>query len=210
MTGLMVGEKNGMYGVTGKDHPSYGIPHLKETLKKISDAVNAYYITNDSPMKGKHHSVKSKRLISEKAKGNTRWLGKKHTESTKKKMSQKAIGRIWSTEVKQRKSIKITGSGNPNWKGGTSFLPYCIAWTDGFKLQIKERDGNKCQNPLCTTPDAILSVHHINYQKSDCAAENLITLCLSCNSKANTDRAWHESFYGEIMRRNNAKRRMPL
>jgi hypothetical protein len=46
-----------------------------------------------------------------------------------------------------------------------------------------------------------LCIHHINYDKKDCRPANLITLCLSCNSKANKDREWHEAYYTEIMKR---------
>jgi len=46
-------------------------------------------------------------------------------------------------------------------------------------------------------------LHHINYDKKDCRPENIIKLCSSCNSLANFDREWWESFYKEIMRRRN-------
>ena len=44
-----------------------------------------------------------------------------------------------------------------------------------------------------------LCIHHINYNKKDCKPKNLITLCKSCNSKANYDREWHKSWYKAII-----------
>jgi len=99
--------------------------------------------------------------------------------------------------------IRHTGAGNPSWKGGVSFEPYCHIWSDEeYKKDIKERDSNKCLNPCCegkTGKAGVLSIHHIDYKKKNCDPINLITLCISCNSKANIDREWHEAWYKAIM-----------
>jgi len=95
--------------------------------------------------------------------------------------------------------IKRMGSGHHNWKGGISKEPYCQDWSKDLKEFVKERDGYKCMNPDCWGKDRILSVHHIDYNKKSCGAENLITVCRSCNSRANTDRKWHESWYKAIL-----------
>lgn len=44
-----------------------------------------------------------------------------------------------------------------------------------------------------------LVVHHIDYNKKNCKPYNLITLCNSCNSRANNNRKQHEKFYKSIM-----------
>jgi hypothetical protein len=93
------------------------------------------------------------------------------------------------------------GSGNPSWKGGKSFEPYCEVWKDKeFKLDIRERDGNKCLNPYCDSknPDD-LTIHHIDYNKQNCHPSNLITVCRSCNSAANKDEKWHKAWYHAIL-----------
>jgi hypothetical protein len=99
--------------------------------------------------------------------------------------------------------IKNSGHTHYAWNGGSSFEPYCPIWTDKeFKSDIKERDGNKCLNPCCEGKKGHagkLVIHHINYTKKDCSPSNLITLCGSCNIKANTDRDWHEAWYKAIM-----------
>lgn len=96
--------------------------------------------------------------------------------------------------------IKNSGENSHNWKGGISFEPYCPVWKDKeYKKDIKERDGNRCLNPYCSKTDKRLHIHHINYIKKDCSPNNLITLCGSCNSKANYDREWHEFWYKAII-----------
>ena len=92
------------------------------------------------------------------------------------------------------------GETNTNWKGGTSFEPYCPIWSDkGYKADIKNRDNNVCQNPYCFKTDSKLHIHHIDYDKKNCHPFNLITLCGSCNSRANKDREWHKEWYQTIM-----------
>ena len=97
--------------------------------------------------------------------------------------------------------INKTGCNSPNWKGGISKEPYCQDWTKDLKEFVKERDGYKCLNPDCWGNDDMLHVHHIDYNKKSCGAENLITVCRSCNTRANSDRKWHESWYKIILHR---------
>jgi len=98
--------------------------------------------------------------------------------------------------------INNSGSGNSNWKGGISKEPYCQDWTNDLKDFVKERDGHKCLNPYCLLNSyKDLTVHHIDYNKKSCGPENLITVCRSCNSRANKDRKWHEAWYKAILHR---------
>lgn len=96
--------------------------------------------------------------------------------------------------------INFSGQNHPMWKGGKSLEPYCEIWGDQeYKSDIRGRDGNRCLNPYCYGGDVILSIHHINYDKKDCHPSNLITVCRSCNSRANKDRRWHEAWYHAIL-----------
>jgi len=100
---------------------------------------------------------------------------------------------------------KFIGKDNPNWKGGITRAKYCQVWSDEeYKQDIRDRDGNKCLNPYCylKNPDD-LTIHHIDYNKENCHPNNLITLCRSCNSRANSDRSWHKSWYSAIIIRRN-------
>ena len=108
----------------------------------------------------------------------------------------------WSGEdnPKYNKGYLISGPNNPSWKGGISCEPYCFEWSSKeFKDFIKERDGYSCLNPDCWKTSRRLSIHHIDYNKKNCDPSNLITLCTSCNSRANKDREWHTSWYQTIM-----------
>lgn len=97
--------------------------------------------------------------------------------------------------------IKHSGPGHPNWLGGKSYEPYCEAWKDvEYKQDIKDRDNNMCLNPCCTSKNpSDLTIHHIDYNKKNCKPANLITICRSCNSKANTNRGWHKAWYKTII-----------
>jgi len=100
-------------------------------------------------------------------------------------------------------NIKMSGSGHPNWKGGISCEPYCDVWIDkDFKESIRERDNYTCQNPDCwrkDCKDGALSIHHVDYNKKSCGPKNLITVCRSCNARANKDREWHKLWYQAVL-----------
>jgi len=94
------------------------------------------------------------------------------------------------------------GENNPNWRDGAKNDPYCVVFHQKyFRQEIFERDGYKCQNVHCTKKTDKLSIHHIDYDKGNCHPDNLITLCVSCNSKANSQRRWHTAYYNAFMQR---------
>jgi hypothetical protein len=95
--------------------------------------------------------------------------------------------------------VSRAGDGHWNWKGGISCEPYCDIWTDKeYKRSIMERDNYTCQNPECSGKFTDkLCLHHIDYNKKNCHPTNLITLCISCNSKANGSREHWKEFYGK-------------
>lgn len=107
--------------------------------------------------------------------------------------------RFCSCECKRvAQSREFRGENHPNWHGGISKLPYPFEWTDELKAQIRKRDGNKCAE--CGDL-ANLTVHHIDYDKSNCAHTNLITLCNSCNCRANFHRTRWQSRYTDMIDR---------
>lgn len=92
------------------------------------------------------------------------------------------------------------GPKSSNWKGGISYEPYCDAWRDKeYKKSILERDDFRCQNTNCNKIYKRLNIHHIDYNKKNCHPTNLITLCISCNAKANFNRQKWQKIYKEVM-----------
>lgn len=97
-----------------------------------------------------------------------------------------------------RMSIGKHGSNNPNWKGGIDRNKYPYEYYR-IRLSIIARDGHICLSCGLTDTRARamdrfnrgLTVHHIDYNKSNNNLDNLITYCKVCNSRANGDRvAW--------------------
>ena len=93
-----------------------------------------------------------------------------------------------------------SGPNSPWWKGGISCEPYCPIWQDKeYKEDIKARDAYRCLNPCCDITSNKLVIHHVNYNKKDCSPKNLITVCNTCNLRANHSREWHTSWYQAIL-----------
>lgn len=131
--------------------------------------------------------------------------GKRHTEATKRKMSiaQRGLkkGKQTKEHIKKRVSARREyyelhpefwrGENHPNWKGGISFEPYSLAFTEELKEEIRKRDDNQCQ--FCGSKIGYIDgrkhpVHHIDYDKKNCNEINLITVCVSHNQQANFHR----------------------
>lgn len=191
-------------GLTKENHP--GLQKLSNKLKGRT--------------KETHDGIKSQ---SEKMKYKIPWIkDKKHSEESKNKMSHsiKKLNLVpWNKGLDKNSSKrifemskKISGENSPVWKGGISCEPYCEQWKDQeYKESIKERDGYKCLNPECNKTSHRLCVHHIDYIKKNCHPLNLITVCTSCNMKANFNREWHKSWYQAIIfRRSYYERRKEI
>ncbi|KKK77449.1 hypothetical protein LCGC14_2853510 [marine sediment metagenome] len=92
------------------------------------------------------------------------------------------------------------GEKSPTWQGGKTYEPYGEVWLDReFKEDIKERDDYQCQNPDCWGNSHRICLHHIDYNKENCIPSNLITLCGSCNARANVDRDRWQVWYGYLL-----------
>lgn len=162
-----------------------GKHHTKETKEKLSKNTSArrpeVRLKMSLAKKGKKLSEEHKRKISEiaKKKGFGLWMrGREISKEIRKKMYESRRG-------------KYTGEKATNWRGGKSFEPYTIDWTETLRRSIRERDNYICQ--LCNQYGN--TVHHIDYDKKNCSPNNLITLCLSCNSKVNFNREYWKQYF---------------
>lgn len=136
---------------------------------------------------------KAKERISEDNKKNPRryWLGKKRPEMTGNKSFTKR------PEIRKKlrmAQMKIISEGKHNWwKGGISYRPYSVDWTDTLKRSIRERDNYICQ--ICNQYGN--NVHHIDYDKDNCNPKNLITLCHHCHLMTNNNRNYWKKYFNE-------------
>lgn len=139
--------------------------------------------------KGKHYALAARQKMSEK---------RKNVPNPKISIALK--GKPFSLLHRQRISKamknnpKITGSNSCVWKGGISFLPYPREFYE-IADSIRDRDDHVCQ--LCGTPENGKKhpVHHIDYDKQNNSPSNLISLCVSHNTKVNRNREqWTKYF----------------
>lgn len=196
----------------GDGNPMYGRVLSDEHKMKLSLTNKNKYVSIETRRKlseinkGRKLSEKTKRKLSKIH------MGKKLSERHKRKISETNRKSMGSEKHRKRMSILMSGENNPmfgkrgkhspGWKGGISCEPYCDVWLDkDFKESIKQRDGYRCMNSNCWKTSKRLSIHHIDYIKKNCNPNNLITLCTSCNSRANKDREWHTAWYQAIMYR---------
>lgn len=142
--------------------------------------------------------------------------GKHPSEETKQKMrdnhwdcsgeNNPNYNREFSDEHRKRISenhADFSKEKHPNWKGGISKSPYCEKWTEELREEIRNRDGRICQECGKTEIEnkRKLTCHHIHYDKESCYPD-LITLCVSCNSKVNFNRDyWEEHFMKKLKER---------
>jgi len=114
------------------------------------------------------------------------FLGKHHTEETKLKMS--------------KNHADFSEDKNPNWQNGIDDDPYSSEFKK-IREQIRKRDNYTCQNCGMTEEEHLivigtnLPIHHIDYTKQNCKENNLITLCNSCNVRANYNRDYWKKLY---------------
>lgn len=135
-------------------------------------------------------------------------IGRKHTEETKLEMSINRSGKCIGNEhymfgkhLPEETSKKMSdvrkgkhmGEYNPNWRGGTSFEPYCEKFNDNFKELIRNNFGRMCFMCLAAEEDngQKLCVHHVSYDK-DCMCNGeeceFVPLCKKCHSTTNGGR----------------------
>ncbi len=146
----------------------------------------------------------TKKKISNTLIGNIPWnKGKIGCVSERGKENIRKANRNRSPPNKGVFGVKV-GELASNWQGGISFEPYCKRFNKKLKEKIRERDNEICQNCGKTKIENKwkLSVHHIHYDKENCYP-NLISLCISCNSKVNFNRNyWEEHFMEKLKKRN--------
>ena len=131
--------------------------------------------------------------------GNKFAKGYRHTTHDKEVISQ-AMLRMWQTrtytgfppiteERKRQLSLRNSGAGNPNWRGGVSNLPYSFKFNEEFKEKVREQCKRACL--LCGMTEekhllvygARLDVHHLTGDKGETDIAYFSALCKHCHGK---------------------------
>ena len=88
-----------------------------------------------------------------------------------------------------------------NYINGNSKKSYPSKFNKELKEFIRKRDNYVCQKCNMTEEEHlivygfVLDVHHIDYDKENCEENNLISLCKSCNIRANYNRKYWENYF---------------
>jgi hypothetical protein len=99
----------------------------------------------------------------------------------------------------------MMGENNPNFNNWSSLEPYTFEFTNDFKDSIRNRDNYKCQycdkiqKQELKDNNRKLSIHHIDYNKTNCKEENLVSLCDKCHCKSNFNRDFWFAYFTEII-----------
>ena len=182
----------------GKKRPPFSEDHKR----KISQVLKGRKLSEEIRKKrfgrkgtygflGKKHTEEWQQKMREKMKGNQYSKGRKVSEETRQKLSKahKGTKKPWSIPP------HYTKENHPSWRGGISFEPYSVDWTEGLRRSIRERDHYICQLCRKLQGDIAHDVHHVDYNKRNCNPDNLITLCHSCNAKVNNNRNYWTNYF---------------
>ena len=107
----------------------------------------------------------------------------------------------YATRPETHPMLGVKGENVYNWIKDRSLLKYSDEFNTVLKEQIRKRDNYECQNCGMTEEEHLivigtdLHVHHIDYNKKNYSKYNLITTCLSCNTRANYNRNYWKKFY---------------
>jgi len=186
----------------GRNNPSYRGGKVQITCKYCGKKKDIYPSHINEEGNFCNHECYDKWNAKEKIEVTCKYCGKKK-EILPYKVNPKGIYFCNNTCRGKWGSLYNTGENSSNWQGGISADPYCLVFKDkGWRSIIKERDIDRfCWNPLCWGKGNCQTLHHINYDKKDCDLRNIITVCNSCNTRANGNREYWEAFYTELMRR---------
>ena len=93
------------------------------------------------------------------------------------------------------------GKNNPSYIDGNSGKSsYSYTFLRQIRDRIRVRDNFQCQ--LCGVPELELirrlSVHHIDYDKTNNEFYNLVSLCITCHNKTNGNREKWRAYFGYV------------
>ena len=109
------------------------------------------------------------------------------SESMKNTWKRGGFDHVDWSELNSRR----TRENHYNWQGGISFEPYGPGFNEELREQIRQRENRKCF--ICWLPNRngnALSVHHVDYDKTNHDPSNLCALCTGCHNVTNFNREY--------------------
>jgi ribosomal protein S27AE len=174
----------------GKISPFRGQKRNPDIGRKISEALQKRmktlgYRYSEEGMKTKRGISPPPEVREKISKGVSETLKRQYASG--KRVSARKGKPAWNTGLKgaqkwsPEQHERLSGRNSPNWKGGTSLLPYNQEFYD-LRYKVLRRDNYTCQ--LCGVQQfMLLHVHHIDFNKQNNSVRNLITLCGHCHRK---------------------------
>lgn len=126
---------------------------------------------------------------------NNPFFGKSHSKEQIEKWKQEKKDKWSYNEFQKQKQTQNCRRKDmhPNWLGGISKGDYGFEFNRELKKIIKENYNYICQ--YCGITGVPLDIHHIDYNKKNNSAENLIPLCKHCHGRTNYNRdSWYDYF----------------
>lgn len=179
-------------------HKRLGDKHPRFTGKKFCKVCSKELVGRDARrLKTCSPECASKnRSVAHSGSNNPRWINKvfacnqcgkeikSRSRAIRKFCSVVCRGK-WQSENRSREN-------SPLWMGGSSYAVYPPTFNYKLRRSVKDRDGNQC---VFCHDHKRLSIHHIDYVKSNCAITNLVTLCTSCHVKTNHNRSYWKDYF---------------
>jgi hypothetical protein len=196
----------------GENNPNYGKRLSDAAKKSISDKAKIRLTKpenhpNYKPKVRKICPICGKEFLDSPAHANDRVCCSRKCKGEYQSQYQKGegnpfFGRHHSCETSIKMSNDRRGERNHQWRGGSSFEPYCVLFNDEFRERVRIYFGYICVE--CGTPQngRNHTVHHVNYDKETCCNKKIplfVCLCNSCNGKANKNRPYWEQHFTEMI-----------
>lgn len=100
----------------------------------------------------------------------------------------------------------FVGNKSPLWKGGLSFEPYCSKFNNEFRDRVRLFFNHTCQkcNHVWIEGEIKLAVHHVNYRKDSCCADDVKPLFVptcskKCHMATNHNREYWEKYFTNLI-----------
>lgn len=184
-----------------------GRPLSAEHRRKIGEANKGRVRSPETRLKLREANLGKAMTPETRAKIGAALKGREVSAECRANLSKALKGRLITDDhrrkISETKKGTFCGPDHPRWRGGTSFGPYCFRFNSEFKERVREFFGRRCAECGAPEGDRRHFVHHVNYRKDSCCAEDapplFVPLCHSCHPKTNHDREYWEARFTALI-----------